>query len=394
MKLKSVEKVDVKGKRVLVRVDFNVPVKDGEVTDTTRIEAALPTIKYLIDHGAKVILMSHLGRPKGKDPSLTLKPVAKKLSEVLGKKVEFVEDCIGEAVKKKVDDMMNGDVLLLENLRFYSEEKKNDPEFSRKLSRLADVYVNDAFGTAHRAHASTYGVASLIEERAAGFLMVKEIEALSKLIENPERPFAIIIGGAKVSTKVPLIENFLGKVDKLIVGGGMIFTFYKSQGLDIGNSIYEEDMIEKAKDILSRAGTCDMDFLLPVDVMVAREVKEGTETMDVPREEIPDGWAGVDIGGNSRKIFASALDGVKTIFWNGPMGIFEIDDFAEGSRVIAEKVTHLTDKGVFTVVGGGDTIACLNKFNGRAAHVSTGGGASLEFLSGKKLPALEWLEEV
>ncbi len=392
MKLRSVKDIDVKNKRVLMRVDFNVPIENGIVQDTTRIQASLKTINYLIENGAKVILMSHLGKPKGKTPELSLKPVAEKLSEFLGKKVYFAEDCIGEDVIKKVNELKPGDVLLLENLRFYKEEEKNDEEFSKKLSMLGDVYVNDAFGTAHRAHSSTYGVAKIIPVACAGFLMEEEINALSSLLENIERPYAVILGGAKVSTKLPLIKNLLCKADRLIIGGGMIFTFFKSQGLNIGDSIVEEEMIEEAKGIMKEAGNSNVEFLLPVDVVVADEIKEGAKKIVVQREEIPKGYKGVDIGSDSLKIFRSSLDNVKTLFWNGPMGIFEIDDFAEGSKGIGEKITELTERGVFTVAGGGDTISCINKFNVKVKHISTGGGASLEFLSGERLEPVEILK--
>lgn len=392
MRLKSIRDIDVKNKRVLVRVDFNVPIENGVIQDTTRIEASLKTIKYLIDNGAKIVLMSHLGKPKGKTPDLSLKPVAEKLSDFLGKKVYFVDDCIGDDVLKAVNDLKPGDVLLLENLRFYKEEEKNDPEFSKKLSMLGDVYVNDAFGTAHRAHASTFGVGNILNYKAAGFLMEEEINSLSMLLENIKRPYAVILGGAKVSTKLPLIKNLLGKADKIIIGGGMVFTFFKSQGLKIGDSIVEEDMLEEAKEILRNAANSNVEFLLPLDIVVTDEIKEGAKKSIVPRESIPDGLKGVDIGTESIKIFQKALEGSMTLFWNGPMGIFEIDDFAYGSKCIGEKVSELTDKGVFTVAGGGDTISLINKFNFKVKHISTGGGASLEFLSGEKLEPIELLK--
>uniref|UniRef100_A0A7C4YI43 Phosphoglycerate kinase n=1 Tax=candidate division WOR-3 bacterium TaxID=2052148 RepID=A0A7C4YI43_UNCW3 len=393
MKLKSIKKLNVKNKRVLVRVDFNVPIENGVIQDTTRIEASLKTINYLIDNDAKVILMSHLGRPKGKTPELSLKPVAKKLSEFLKKEVKFVEDCIGNEVKKVVDSLKPGDVLLLENLRFYKEEEKNDEGFSKKLAELGDVYVNDAFATAHRAHSSTYGVGVLLKEKAAGFLMEEEIDSLSRLLEDIKRPYTVILGGAKVSTKLPLIKNLIGRADRILLGGGMIFTFYKSQGMKIGDSIVEDDMIDEAKEILKEAANSNVEFLLPVDVLVVDEIKEGGNKKVVQRDEIPDGFKGVDIGENSIRIFHKAMEDSKTIFWNGPMGIFEMDDFAEGSKRIGEKITELTDKGVFTVAGGGDTISCINKFNVKLKHISTGGGASLEFLSGEKLLPIELLKE-
>lgn len=392
MRLKSIRDIDVKNKRVLVRVDFNVPIENGVIQDTTRIEASLKTIKYLIDNGAKIVLMSHLGKPKGRTPDLSLKPVAEKLSHFLGKNVYFVDDCIGDDVLKAVNDLKPGDVLLLENLRFYKEEEKNDPDFSKKLSMLGDVYVNDAFGTAHRAHASTFGVGNILNYKAAGFLMEEEINSLSMLIENIKRPYVVILGGAKVSTKLPLIKNLLGKADKIIIGGGMVFTFFKSQGLKIGDSIVEEDMLEEAKEILRNAANSNVEFLLPLDIVVTDEIKEGAKMSIVQREGIPDGLKGVDIGTDSIKIFQKALEGSMTLFWNGPMGIFEIDDFSYGSKCIGEKVSELTDKGVFTVAGGGDTISLINKFNVKVKHISTGGGASLEFLSGEKLEPIELLK--
>ncbi len=392
MRLKSIKDIDVKNKRVLVRVDFNVPIENGIIQDTTRIEASLKTIKYLIDNGAKIVLMSHLGKPKERTPELSLKPVADKLSDFLGKKVHFVNDCIGDDVLKAVNDLKPGDVLLLENLRFYKEEEKNDPEFSKKLSMLGDVYINDAFGTAHRAHASTFGVGNILNYKAAGFLMEEEINSLSMLLENIKRPYTVILGGAKVSTKLPLIKNLLGKADKIIIGGGMVFTFFKSQGLKIGDSIVEEDMLEEAKEILRNAANSNVEFLLPLDIVVTDEIKEGAKKFVVQRENIPDGSKGVDIGTDSIKIFQKALEGSMTLFWNGPMGIFEIDDFAYGSKCIGEKVSELTGKGVFTVAGGGDTISLINKYNVKVKHISTGGGASLEFLSGERLEPIELLK--
>ena len=394
MKLKGIENLNVKGKRVLVRVDFNVPIKEGEITDTTRIEAALPTIKYLIENGAKVILMSHLGRPNGKMvPELSLRPVADELSRILAKEVKFVPDCIGDKTEKMVSTMKDGDILLLENVRFHIEEKKNDDEFAKKLASLGEIYINDAFGTAHRAQASTYGVAQFIRERAAGFLMIKELEVLGKLLKHPPRPFVLVLGGAKISTKVPLIMNFLDRADRIMLGGGMVFTFFKSQGLGIGDSICEDELVEKAKEILSIASQKEVDFLLPVDLLAAKEISEETETIEVPREDIPEGWKGVDIGKTTISIFNAAIEGAKTIFWNGPMGIFEVEKFSTGSREIGKKIDEETMKGAFSVVGGGDTVSCVRKFGINVSHISTGGGASLEFLSGESLPALKFLME-
>lgn len=394
----SFDELDVRGKRVLVRVDFNVPVDDaGNVTDDRRIRETLPTIRRLSERGAKAILMSHFGRPKGKrDLKYSLKPAAEALSKLLGKPVPLAPDCIGPEVEALVSKMRDGDVLLLENVRFHEEEEKNDPKFAGALARLGDLYVNDAFGSAHRAHASTEGVTKYIEVRAAGDLMKKELEYLGRALENPQRPFVAIIGGAKISGKIDVIQNLLPKVDSLLVGGGMMFTFYKARGWEIGDSLLEEEKVPLAKELLEKAGSGPTaKLVLPVDALVAKAIEEGAETRVVRAEEIPPGWRGVDIGTASVEEFRKAIRGAKTVVWNGPMGIFEIPSFAKGTRAIAEALVECTEAGGTTVVGGGDSAAALYqmRLDARVSHVSTGGGASLEFLEGKKLPGVEALSD-
>ncbi len=393
----SIRDVDVKNKRVLMRVDFNVPLDDqGHITNDTRIRKALPTIQYVVEHGGKLILMSHLGRPKGKRvPSMSLRPAAERLSELLGKPVQFIDDCVGEAVEKAVAALQPGDVLLLENLRFYIEEEKNDPDFARKLAVLGDLYVNDAFGTAHRAHASTEGVTHFISPCVAGFLMEKEIEYLAKAVESPERPFVAIIGGAKISGKIDVIQNLLGKVDALLIGGGMAFTFYKAQGLEIGKSILEADKVELAKEILKSAQEKEVEFLLPVDVLVADKIDPAAATKTVSVDNIPSDWAGVDIGDKTIALFSEKIHSAKTVVWNGPMGIFEMEPFARGTFAIANALAEATQRGTTTIVGGGDSVAAVSKagLEDKITHISTGGGASLELLSGYKLPGLEALTD-
>jgi phosphoglycerate kinase len=393
MNKKTVEDFDVNGKRVLVRVDFNVPMdEEGNITDDTRIRATLPTIQYLIKNGAKVILASHLGRPKGKkNPKYSLAPVAGRLSEILGKDVLMAGDCIGEEVEKAVASMKPGDVMLLENVRFYAEEEANDRGFAEKLARLADIYINDAFGTAHRAHASTAGVAEFLPA-GAGFLMKKEIEIMGKALEAPERPFVAILGGAKVSDKIGVIRNLLNKVDYLLIGGGMAFTFLKGLGYNIGRSLLEEDKIELAKDLLKEAEEKGVKVLLPDDVVIAPEVKEGVEYKTVPVSQIPDDMIGVDIGEVTRDKFAKVIKEAKTVVWNGPMGVFEIKDFAEGTLAVAKA---MAESGAVTIVGGGDSAAAVEQlgFADAMTHISTGGGASLEFLEGKELPGVAVLND-
>jgi phosphoglycerate kinase len=385
------------GKKVFVRVDFNVPQDDtGKITDDTRIRAALPTIKHLTDAGAKVILASHFGRPKGKvNESMRLNSVAQRLSELLGKSVVKCDDSIGDEVTAKVNALGNGDVALLENMRFYAEEEANDREFSQKLAALADMYVNDAFGTAHRAHASTAGVAEFLSPAVAGFLLDKELQYLSGAIESPQRPLAAIIGGSKVSSKIGVIETLLEKVDKLIIGGGMIFTFYKARGLAVGKSLVEEDKLELAKSLEAKAKERGVDLLLPTDVVIADNFSPDANSQTVSIDSIPDGWMGLDIGPDSVKTFQAALADCKTVIWNGPMGVFEFDKFAVGTEAIAHTLAELTGKGAITIIGGGDSVAAVEKVGvaNKMSHISTGGGASLELLEGKTLPGIAALDD-
>jgi 3-phosphoglycerate kinase len=393
MNKKTVRDVDVKGKRVLVRVDFNVPIDKNTlaVKDDTRIREALPTIKYLAEHGAKVILVSHLGRPKGKDPNLKMDNVAKKLEALLGKPVKKLDDCIGEHVKNEIAKMNEGDVCLLENVRFYAEEEKNDPEFSKKLAELADLYVNDAFGTAHRAHSSTAGVAQYLPA-VAGFLIEKEVAVMGKALTNPERPFVAILGGAKVSDKIGVIENLLGRVDALLIGGAMAFTFLRAKGYKTGKSLVEEDKVTLAKEIMEKASARGVKLYLPKDVVVADKTDDTAGVVKtVKAEEIPDELIGVDIGPETVKEFSAVIKGAKTVIWNGPMGIFETKKFSEGTKKIAEALAEV--KGV-TIVGGGDSASAVQKmgYANKITHISTGGGASLEFLEGRELPGIAVLQ--
>ncbi|MBF2005643.1 phosphoglycerate kinase [Chlorogloeopsis fritschii PCC 9212] len=387
---------DLSGKRAFVRVDFNVPVDDsGNITDDTRIRAALPTIKDLMQKGAKVILASHFGRPKGVDDKLRLTPVAKRLSELLGQEVVKTDDCIGEEVAAKVSALQNGQVLLLENVRFYKEEEKNDPDFAQKLAANADLYVNDAFGTAHRAHASTEGVTHYLSPSVAGYLIEKELQYLQSAIESPQRPLAAIIGGSKVSSKIGVIETLLEKCDKLIIGGGMIFTFYKARGLNVGKSLVEEDKLELAKSLEAKAKEKGVTFLLPTDVVVADKFAADANSQTVSIENIPDGWMGLDIGPDSVKLFQEALADCKSIVWNGPMGVFEFDKFAVGTEAIAHTLAEVSKQGATTIIGGGDSVAAVEKVGlaEQMSHISTGGGASLELLEGKVLPGIAALDE-
>ncbi|HBN08177.1 MAG TPA: phosphoglycerate kinase [Cyanobacteria bacterium UBA8530] len=381
---------DLKGKRVLVRVDFNVPLKEGRITDDTRIRAALPTIEHLRQKGARVILVSHLGRPKGVTENLRLDPIAKRLSELLKNEVKKVEDSVGASVKAAVDSMKEGEVLLLENIRFYPEEEKNDPEFAKKLAENADIFVNDAFGTAHRAHASTAGVAKFLPA-VAGFLMQKEIETMGKALEKPERPFVAIIGGAKVSSKIGVIENLLEKVDYLVLGGGMIFTFYRAQGYSTGKSLVEEDKIELAKKLLASGDK----LVLPVDVVIGDSIEADHADGMVPPANIPSDKIGLDIGPKSAAQIAEILSKAKTVIWNGPMGVFENPAFAAGTEEVAKALAAATARGAVTIVGGGDSVAAVEKMKvaDKMTHVSTGGGASLEFLEGLELPGVACLED-
>jgi len=388
---------ELQGKRVLVRADFNVPVDEqGKITDDTRIRAALPTIEALTSKGAKVILSSHFGRPKnGPEDKYRLTPVGERLSELLGKPVVKTDDCIGDDVKSKVDAMQPGDVLLLENVRFYKEEEKNDPAFAEKLASVADLYVNDAFGTAHRAHASTEGVTKFLKPSVAGLLIEKELQYLQSAIENPQRPLAAIVGGSKVSSKIGVIETLLDKVDKLLIGGGMVFTFYKARGLSVGKSLVEEDKLELAKTLEAKAKEKGVELLLPTDVVVADNFAPDANTQTVSVENIPDGWMGLDIGPDSIKTFQNALSQCKSVIWNGPMGVFEMDKFAKGTEAIAHTLAELTPKGTTTIIGGGDSVAAVEKVGvaSQMSHISTGGGASLELLEGKELPGIAALDE-
>lgn len=388
---------DLSGKRVLVRADFNVPLDDaGNITDDTRIRAALPTIQDLTGKGAKVILASHFGRPKGQvNEKMRLTPVAKRLSELLGKEVIKCDDCIGDEVANQVKGMANGQVALLENVRFHAEEEKNDPEFAKKLASVADLYVNDAFGTAHRAHASTEGVTHYLSPSVAGSLMEKELQYLKGAIEEPQRPLAAIIGGSKVSSKIGVIETLLEKCDKLLLGGGMIFTFLKARGISVGNSLVEDDKLELAKSLEAKAKERGVAMLLPTDVVIADKFSADANTQIVSVENIPDGWMGLDIGPDSVKTFQDALADCKTVIWNGPMGVFEIDKFAKGTEAIAHTLSELTPKGTTTIIGGGDSVAAVEKVGlaDKMSHISTGGGASLELLEGKELPGVAALDE-
>jgi len=388
--LRSVRDMDVTNKRVLVRADFNVPLKDGEVADDWRIRATLPTIQHLIERGAKVILMSHLGRPKGKVvDELRLDPVAKRLSELLGKPVRKLNDCIGSEVEAAVAQMQPGDVILLENVRFYRGEEENDAEFARRLASLGDLYVNDAFGAAHRAHASVHAITQFLPS-AAGLLMEKEVENLSRLLEAPQRPFVAVLGGVKVSDKIGVIRNLMKRVDSLLIGGAMAYTFFRAQGLQTGRSLVEEDKIELARQLLDEANQSGVRLMLPEDVVVADRDAEDATTKVVPSDQIPEDMMGMDIGPNTRQRYAAAIREAATVFWNGPMGRFEVEIFSEGTKAIAQALTEC--KGV-TVVGGGETAAAAIQYGiaEKVTHVSTGGGAALEFLEGRQLPGVEVL---
>lgn len=390
---KTIKDIDLKGKRVLMRVDFNVPL-DGEldITDDIRIRAALPTIKYAIDKGAKVILMSHLGRPDGKvADSMRLDPVAKRLEALLGKKVIKTDDCIGEKAKKTVAAMKPGDIVLLENLRFHAEEEKNDPEFAKELAGLADVFVNDAFGTAHRAHASTEGVTKYLPS-VAGFLLEKEIQYLGSAVDNPKRPFIAILGGAKVKDKIKVIDNLLNKVDALLIGGGMAYTFLKADGKTIGSSKLDKEGFDTARSAIDKAAKKKIPLLLPVDNVIADKFDANADTKLVG-EDIPDGWMGLDIGPKTIKLFEDKLKDAKTVVWNGPLGVFEMDKFSKGTETIARFLAGL--KGAITIIGGGDTAAAMLKFKveDKMTHISTGGGASLEYLEGRGLPGIDALQD-
>lgn len=393
----TIDDLHLKGKNVLMRVDFNVPLDEHHnITDDLRIRESLPSIQKIIREGGRAILCSHLGRPKGKPKfEFSLAPVAKHLTNLLDYPVLFITDCIGAQVSQVKQGLSDGDVLLLENLRFHKEEEENDREFSRQLAAHCDLYVNDAFGSAHRAHASTEGVTHFFKQNAAGYLMQKELQYLGEALENPRRPFVAILGGAKISGKIDVIENLLGKTDALLIGGGMIFTFYKAHGWEIGKSLLEADRLDMAKEILKRAQGSKTRLELPVDVLVADKFEAGAKTRTVGVHEIPGDWIGVDTGPKSIEKFKEILAGAKTVVWNGPMGVFEIEDFAKGTEAIARCLADITQKGAVTIVGGGDSAAAVKKFNleDKITHVSTGGGASLEFLEGKVLPGVAALTE-
>jgi phosphoglycerate kinase len=387
---KSVDDINVKGKRVLVRCDFNVPLQEGKITDENRLVQALPTIKKLINDGGKVILCSHLGKPKGEPkPELSLAPVAARLSELLGQEVRFAKDdnVVGENAKAAVAAMKEGEVVLLENTRYRAEETKNIDSFSEDLASLCDVFVNDAFGTAHRAHCSNVGVTKFVETSVVGYLMQKEIEFLGNAVNNPKRPFVAILGGSKVSSKISVINNLLDKVDTLIIGGGMAYTFMKALGEEVGNSLLEEDYLDYAKEMLEKAKTKGVNLLIPVDTVVAKEFKNDTEFKTVERGGIEAGWQGLDIGEKTRELYANAIKDAKTVVWNGPMGVFEFSNFAEGTIAVAKALAEID---ATTIIGGGDSAAAVNilGFGDKMTHISTGGGASLEFLEGKELPGV------
>lgn len=387
-------KSELKGRRVLMRVDFNVPLDEKRnITSDKRIVASLPSIKYVIENGGRLILMSHLGRPKGDpSPEFSLDVVAKKLSELLGREVKFVNDCTGADTEKAVTDLKDGEILLLENVRFHKEEEKNDPEFAKKLAALGDIYINDAFGTAHRAHASTEGVCKYIKKCAAGFLMNKELQFLGKLLANPDKPFIAILGGAKVSDKIKVINNLLNIVDGMVIGGGMAYTFIKAQGKNIGKSICDNNDIPVAKEILKKALDKNIPIYLPIDHIVAKEFREDAESMEVLRDSIDEGWQGMDIGPKTIEKFRNVILKSKTIFWNGPMGVFEFEKFSKGTLEIGKAIA---ESGAVSIVGGGDSASALKKLKltDKMTHVSTGGGASLEFMEGVELPGVAALTD-
>ena len=389
---KSVEDIDVSGKKVLVRCDFNVPMKDGKITDETRINGALPTIKYLLSKNAAVILCSHMGRPKGEfNPAFSLAPVAKRLSELLGQEVVLAADVIGEDAKAKAAALKPGEVMMIENVRFHKEEEKNDPAFAKELASMAEIYVNDAFGTAHRAHATTAGVADYLPA-VCGYLIQKEISVMGKALSDPARPFTAILGGAKVSDKIGVINNLIDKVDTLIIGGGMAYTFMRALGNTTGTSICEEDKLELASDLMKKARAKGVSFLIPVDNIVAREYKEDADFMRIYSDAIPDGWMGLDIGPTTQELFTKTIAGSGTVIWNGPMGVSEWENFAAGTRAVAKAVAEC---GGISIIGGGDSAAAVEKlgYADKMTHISTGGGASLEFLEGLELPGIACLQD-
>ena len=395
MRKLSIRDCDVTGKRVFMRVDFNVPFdRDRNISDDTRIAAALPTIKNIVDRGGRLILASHLGRPRGKrDEQLSLAPVAFHLGTLTNRPVKFVKDCIGEEVRHKVSQLRNGEILVLENLRFYPGEEANDPGFARELASLGEIYVNDAFGAAHRAHASTVGMTAHFDVRAAGFLMERELDALGRALDDPARPFVAVLGGAKIKGKINLIQTLMTRVDILLVGGGMMFTFFKATGLEVGKSIVDDSYLAMCKELLESSRSGRAKLLLPVDCIVAREMDESSPASEVSSADIPEDWLGVDIGPKSIELFKHAVAGAKTVFWNGPMGVFEKPRFAEGTKAMARSIADATARGAVSIVGGGDSVAAINLMGiaDKFTHISTGGGASLEFMEGRSLPGVEAL---
>ena len=397
MAKRNIREIDTAGKRVLVRVDFNVPLDAaGQIVDDARIGAALPTVEHLLGQGAAVVLISHLGRPKGeREPALSLSPVAVRLGELLGCEVAMADDCVGDEVERRVAALGPGQVLLLENLRFHAAEEQNDPDFSRQLAALGDIYVNDAFGAAHRAHASTAGVTRFIGTALSGFLLERELAYLDGALQNPRRPFIAILGGAKISGKIEVIEHLLDKVDVLLIGGGMAYTFFKALGLEIGNSLLEEDRVEVAERVLARAEEQGLELLLPVDCVVADRFAADAQTQVVVREAMPEGWEGVDIGPETRKRYAERIAMGGTVVWNGPLGVFEMEPFARGTAEVGLALGAATRAGVLSIIGGGDTVAALTNagLDGEMTHISTGGGASLECMSGRVLPGVAALAD-
>ena len=399
MNYKTIDDIDVKGKRVFLRVDFNVPLTKSApytITDDTRISAALPTIESLRKRGARLIIASHLGRPKGSHaPEFSLAPIRKRLEELVGGKVDFASDCIGDEAESKATALKDGDILLLENLRFHPEEEKNDPEFSKQLASLAEVYVNDAFGAAHRAHASTEGITHYLKVKAAGYLMKKELDYLGGALSKPRRPFVAIIGGAKISGKIDVVNSLLDKADAVLIGGGMAYTFYKAEGLEIGKSLCEDDKLDLAKELVRKAETFGKKLVLPTDTVIADAFTNDANRKTVSTASIPVGWMGMDIGPDTISMFTDLIVNAQTIVWNGPMGVFEMPNFAEGTLAIAQAMAKATDRGATTIVGGGDSVAALEASGlaEKMSHVSTGGGASLEFLEGKELPGVKALSD-
>lgn len=392
----TLKDVELKGKTILMRVDFNVPIKNGEIGDDNRIVQALESIRYIIDQGAKLVLTSHLGRPGG-EPSaeFSLKPVADYLATLVDTPVHFAEDCIGDKAEKAIKNAKNGEIVLLENVRFHPEEKKNDPEFAKQLAAHADLFVNDAFGSSHRAHASVAGVTKFLQPAVSGFLLEKEIRYLEESVNNPKRPFVAILGGAKVSDKIGVIENLLSKVDTIIIGGGMTYTFFKARGLEIGNSLVEDDKVDLAKELMEKAGKAGIKFMLPVDSVVAKEFSNDAEHKVVDDDGIEEGWMALDIGPQSSISFGNQIKNAQMVLWNGPMGVFEMPNYAEGTFAVAGSLAEATENGATTIIGGGDSAAAIKKagLEKKVSHVSTGGGASLEYLEGKELPGVTSLTD-